>query len=84
MYKANISEFTYSNKCVPLNIPLRVQFRYFHAVAIVQNIFGMSSNSVLGARMLYLGSSRAAYLFVSRTDLVFEVSKRAFRIEFRG
>lgn len=42
MYEVNILEFTYSDKCLPLNIPLRVQFRYFHTIVIVQNIFGIA------------------------------------------
>lgn len=83
MYKVNISEFTYSDKCLPLNILFRVQFRYFYTIVIAQNIFGMSSNGLLVARILYSGSSTEACLFVL-TNLIFEIRKRAFRIKFGG
>lgn len=59
-----------------------MQFRYFHAVAIVQNGLGMSLNSLLGVGTLFSKSWIIACLFLSRTDLIFETRKRAFRIKF--
>lgn len=42
----------------------------------------MSPDRLLGARPVFAASSRTPGLFLLRTDLIFETSKRAFRIKF--
>lgn len=68
-------------KIFPLGYTLVIFIKVFH-VAVVQNIFEMSSNSLLGFRPLFSGASVIPCVFLLRTDMIFETSKRALRIKF--